>query len=111
MCMNDQGPTATLSETWKDADDKQISKVTNAKLGEYLISMSCFIPMPHNYWPDDGCQWSVMVLKHLPSKKHHWAHAYSVVLAASTPAYTGGGTTDVPYVAELSAKQLRNGIE
>jgi len=85
--------------------------VPNAKLAEYLIGMSSVIQMPESYWPEDGCQWSVTVMEHRPSKRHHGGHAFSVVLAKSTPAYTGGVATDIPYVAELSSKQIRNGTE
>jgi len=85
--------------------------VTNAKLAEYLIGMSSVIPMPKSYWPEDGCQSSVTVMQHRPSKRHHGGHAFSVVLAELTPAYTGGAATDIPYVAKLSSKQIRNGIK
>jgi len=105
------GPYGTLPAAWQDAGSQLMSKVTNAKLAKYLIGMSSVIPMPESYWPEDGCQWSVTVMEHRPSKRHHGGHAFSVVLAESTPAYTGGAATDNPYVAELSSKQIRNGIE
>jgi hypothetical protein len=105
------GPYGTLPETWQDAGSQLLSKVTNAKLAEYLIGMSSVIPMPKSYWPEDGCQWSVTVMEHRPSKRHHGGHAFSVVLAESTPSYAGGAATDIPYVAELSSKQIRSGIE
>jgi len=105
------GPYGTLPEAWQDAGSQLMSKVTNAKLAKYLIGMSSVIPMPESYWPEDGCQWSVTVMEHRPSKRHHGGHAFSVVLAKSTPAYTGGAATDNPYVAELSSKQIRNGIK
>jgi len=47
------------------------------------------------------------VMEHRPSKRHHGGHAFSVVLAESTPAYTGAAATEIPYVS----KQIRNGIE
>jgi len=49
------GPYGTPPETWQDADSQLLSKVTNAKLAEYLIGMSSVIPMPKSYWPEDGC--------------------------------------------------------
>jgi len=94
------GPYGTLPETWQDAGSKQLSKMTNAKLAEYLIGISSVIPMPQSYWPEDGCQWSVTVMEHQPSKRHHGGHAFSVVLAESTPAYTGAAATECPYVSK-----------
>jgi len=63
--------------------------------------------MPKSYWPGDGCQWSIRVRGHGPSKIHYGGHVFLVLLAASTPQYSGGGE----YESELSAKQLRQGIE
>ena len=45
-------------------------KVKYAKLAEYLIGMSSVIPMPECYWHEDGCQWSVTVMEHRPSKEN-----------------------------------------
>jgi len=93
------------------AGSQLLSKVTNAKLAEHLIGMSSVIMMPESYWPEDGCQCSVTMVEHRPSKRHNGGHAFSMMLAESTPAYTGGAATDIPYVAELSSKQIKNGIE
>jgi len=107
------GSYATLPEALQDAGSQLLSKVTNAKLAEYLIGMSSVIPMSasESCWPEDGCQWSVMVMEDRSSKRHHGGHAFSVVLAGLTPAYTGGAVTDISYVAKLSSKQIRNSIE
>ena len=50
------GPYGTLPAAWQDAGSQSMSKVTNAKLAEYLIGMSSVITMPESYWPEDGCQ-------------------------------------------------------
>ena len=84
------GPYGTLPAAWHQL----MSKVTKAKLAEYLIGMSSVIPMPESYWTEDGCQWSVTVMDQRPSKRHHGGHAFNVVLAESTTVYTAGAATD-----------------
>jgi len=68
------------------------ANVTNVRLAEYLIGMSTLMTMPQDYWPDDGVKWSVNVMEHRASKRHQGGHAFQVLLAESTPAYTAGGS-------------------
>jgi len=63
-----QGPYGMLPAAWQDAGSQLMLKVTNAKLAEYLIGMSSVIPMPRSYWPEDGCQLSMTVMEHRPSR-------------------------------------------
>jgi hypothetical protein len=86
------------------------TQVTNQQLGEYLIGMSCLLPMPQSYWPEDGCVWSVQVDRHRPSKTHDGGHAFLVLLKESTPLYSGGGNESEEFGEELSAERLRHGI-
>jgi len=72
--------------------------------------MSTLIPTLQDYWPDDGVKWSVNVMEHRASKVHQGGHASEVLLAESTPAYTADGSEDT-FAVELSAKQMRTGIE
>jgi len=80
------------------------------RLAEYLIGMSTLIPMPQNYWSDDGVKWSVNVKEHRVSKRHQGGHVFQVLLAESKPAYTADDS-DSTFAVELSAKQMRTGIE
>jgi hypothetical protein len=104
------GVYSTVQPTWKDAGCELLQNVTNVRLAEYLIGMSTLIPMPQDYWPDDGVKWSVNVMEHRASKRHQGGHAFQVLLAESTPAYTADGS-DGTFAVELSAKQMRTGIE
>jgi len=49
-------------------------------------------------------------MKHRASKRHQGGHAFQVLLAESTPAYTTDGS-DGTFAVELSTKQMRMGIE
>jgi len=99
-----------MQPTWKDAGRELLQTVTNVRLAEYLIDTSTLITMPQDYWPDDGVKWSVNVIDHRASKRHQGGHAFQVLLAESTPAYMADGS-DGTYAVELSAKQIRTGIE
>ena len=99
-----------MQPTWKDAGCELLQNVTNMRLAEYLIGMSTLIPMPQNYWSDDGVKWSVNVKEHRVSKRHQGGHAFQVLLAESKPAYTADDS-DSTFAVELSAKQMRTGIE
>ena len=63
------GMYGTMQPTWKDAGCELLQNVTNMRLAEYLIGMSALIPMPQDYWPDNGVKWSVNVIKHRASKQ------------------------------------------
>jgi len=99
-----------MQKTWQDAGRELLQHVTNERLAEYLIGMSTLILMPSDYWPEDGVQWSVNVTEHWASKRHQGGHAFQVLLAESTPVYAGAGGGG-PFEVELSAKQMRTGIE
>jgi len=100
----------TMQPTWKDAGCELLRNVTNMRPAEYLIGMSTLLPMPQDYWPDDGVKWSVNVMEHRASKRHQGGHAFQVLLAESKPAYTADGS-DSTFAVELSAKQMQIGIE
>jgi len=80
---NRPGAYGKLPAYWRDAGTTLLSKVPNAKLGEYLIGMDSLLCIPADYWPDDGVTWSVQVVEHGASKKHVGGHVFKVVLAES----------------------------
>jgi len=99
-----------MQATWKVAGCELLPNVTNVRLAEYLIGMSTLIPMPQDYWPDDGIKWSVNAMEHRVSKRHQGGYAFQVLLVESTPAYTAEGSY-ATIAVELRAKQMRTGIE
>jgi len=99
------GVYGTMQPTWQDAGCELLQNLTNVRLAEYLIGMSTLIPMPQDYWPDDGVKWSINVMEHRASKRHQGGHAFQVLLAESKPAYTADGS-DSTFAVELSAKQI-----
>ena len=99
-----------MQPTWKDVGCELLQNLTNMRLDEYLNGMSTLIPMPQIYWLDDDVKWSVNIMEHRASKRHQGGHAFQVLLAVSTPAYTADGS-DSTFAVELSAKQMRTGIE
>jgi hypothetical protein len=105
------GPYGTLPASWRDAGTTLLSKVSNEKLGEYLIGMDSLLRMPADYWPDDGVTWSVQVVEHDVSKKHMGGHVFKVVLVESSPIFVSSNGDAGPWAVDLSAKQLRQGME
>ena len=53
------GAYGTPPAFWRDAGTTFLSKMSNVKLGKYLIGMDSLLRMPADYWPDDGVTWSV----------------------------------------------------
>ena len=104
------GVYSTVQPTWKDAGCELLQNVTNVRLAEYLIGMSTLIPMPQDYWPDDDVKWSVNVMEHRASKRHQGGHAFQVLLAESTPAYTADGSEGT-FAVELSAKKCEHELK
>jgi len=104
-----------------------LSSVSNSKLGEHLIGMDSFLRMPADYWPVDGVTWSVQVVEHEhgdSTEKHLGGHVFKVVLAESSPIcnrdvvpwavdthVTSSNGYVVLWAMDLSAKQIRRGIE
>jgi len=105
------GAYGTLPASWRDTGTTLLSKVSNAKLGEYLISMDSLLHMPADYWPDDGVIWSVQVVEHGASNKHVGGHVFKVVLVESSPNIVSSNGDVGHWAVDLSAKQIRQGME
>jgi len=103
------GMYGTMQPTWKDAESELLQNLTSVRLAEYLIGMSTLIPVPQDFWPDDGVKWSVNVMEHRASKRDQGVHAFQVLLAESTPAYSSDGSNGT-FAVELSAKQMWTGM-
>ena len=105
------GAYGTVPASWKDAGTTLLSKVSNVKLGEYLIGMDSLLRMPADYWPDDGVIWYVQVIEHGANKKNVGGHVFKVVLAESSLTFVSSNGDVGPWVVDLSAKQIRQGME
>jgi len=108
------GAHGTLPASWRDTGTTLLSKVSNAKLGEYLIGMDSLLRTPAEYWPqwpDDEVTWSVQVVEHGASKKHVDGHVFKVVLAESSPNHVRSNGDVKLWAVDLSAKQIRQSME
>jgi len=105
------GTYGTLPASSRDTGTTLLSKVSNAKLGKYLIGMDLLLRMPANYWLQDGVTWSVQVVEHGASKKHVGRHVFKVVLAESSPIFVSSNGDVGTWAVDLSAKQIRQDME
>ena len=104
-------PYASMPQTWRKNGEMTLAKISNAKLGEYLLGIEAEIPCPLSFWPEDGVRWTVRVIDHEVSKRHQGGHKYKCELLRSQPQYVpkeGEGNT---WVTELSARQIRTAIQ
>jgi len=112
MLLHDRpGAYGTIPASWRDAGTTLLSKVSNAKLGEYLLGMDSLLRTPAECWPDDGVTWSVQVVEHGASKKHVGGHVFKVVLADSSPNHVSSNGDVELWAVDLSAKQSRQSME
>ena len=48
-----------LPKTWKTPGNKEMNKVSNAELGEYLIGIEANIKCSMDYWKEDKVSWTI----------------------------------------------------
>ena len=99
-------PYATMASDWRAAGTKQISKISNSELAEYLMGIEADIKCPQSFWPKDKCCWTVRCVEHNADGRAKGGHRFKVLLIHSDPAFKGQGMNKT-WEATLSAWHIR----